>query len=157
MRTMPKLSEDLLASTGDRGHCGNCGREGETVLWREHDERDRPTETLVALCEACSDEIVEPHPRLYARVDRNQPIPGAMPICVACAHRAGLVCRSPLLKANGGPGLPVRFPQPTVGFVDYRDPKTGRRRGERMVSYRAGGQECDGRAVQTSAPGGPGA
>lgn len=108
--------------------------------WREHNEWDKPTEVLVVLCAGCSKRPINPHPRVYAFVDKWAPEPGAMALCVGCLFNDSLLCRSPLRKANGGPGLEVRFPQPDVAHVNY-----GGGRGEFKKFYKGPPTVCVGR------------
>jgi hypothetical protein len=123
---MPRLSADL-AGPRHPERCQSCGAArdlfGEPVpleRWREHNEEDRPLRVLVILCGPCARRLIDPHPRLYAPVDRWAPWPGAMPLCSDCTHREGLQCQHPDLKTNGGPGLELRFPQPSrVHFLMY--------------------------------------
>jgi hypothetical protein len=144
-KNWPKLSESL----GERspGCCQACGKsfedpDLEMVRWTEHDENDRPTSTIVVLCQACSGAIIDPHPRLYDRLERNRPIPGAMGDCVHCRHREGLACRHPVLKANGGAGLVIRSDKPSVTFVD--GVRNGRRFGYQTTTWRCA-PKCDGK------------
>ncbi len=149
-----------LTGPRDLHHCQGCGTAGvlrhgrigdspgpqpATVLraWREHDEKDQPEPLYVLLCKKCEDKIIEPHPRLYAPVDPGEPSPGVMPACIGCRFSAAVACRSPLLKANGGPGLPLRYPPPSTAFVDGRR-NDGRRFGHAIRIW-AGPVRCDGR------------
>lgn len=101
--------------------CSICGAHVDpcdlpALIYREHDERDRPTPTLVFLGHAkeCA-KALDDHPRLYSRDDGT---PGAFPrLCVGCAHRDGASCRHPDLKANGGTGLLVTFSDPLRGAI----------------------------------------
>jgi hypothetical protein len=120
-RQKPGLSETLRGPKLPRA-CQHCGggyaRGAESLLrrWRECDEWDRPTATIVILCRSCSDELIEAHPRLYIELDPNEPCPGAMEICLDCPMRDGIRCTSPLSLANGGPppGMEIRFAKPPV-------------------------------------------
>ena len=138
----PRLTETLPHC--DPGCCASCGLKDEppTVspdaddvtrrrayamhpwaleIWREHDESDKPEARYVVLCRPCSGKIIGSHPRLYARVGTHYPACGAMAICVDCKHRNGTLCTSPMLLANGGPGVTIFGPKPsTVHF--YRKP-----------------------------------
>jgi hypothetical protein len=120
--------------------CQSCGFKGEKVeksagfyaaepaqlepeltglrRWREHDQQDKPQDIIVVLCKKCSELIIEPHERLYARLSMWEPAPGAMTVCVDCTFRQGLHCSHPDLKENGGEGLILKFPTPSRGFVD---------------------------------------
>lgn len=139
----PRLTE-TLPPVEHRGKCQRCGHADIVQIWQEHNEADEPEPQYVALCRACSDEIIEPHPRLYAMLGYYEPRPGIMHTCTDCALRKGLTCTSPLLLANGGTGLPIRSPQPTVMFIDRRDPKTGKHTGCRQTQY-DGPSTCDGK------------
>lgn len=142
-KSWPRLSQ-TLPPPESREKCQRCGDRELVQIWQEHDEADRPEPVYVALCKQCSEKIIDPHPRLYARLDCYEPLPGTMHTCTDCTLRKGLTCTSPLLMANGGAGLPVRSPQPTVMFIDGRDPKTGRRFGRREMRY-DGPSTCDGK------------
>jgi hypothetical protein len=116
----PKLTERLPA--GEWGHCQKCGLGGELFtdlrVWQEHDERDRGTPAVVVLCESCS-AIIEPHPRLYRRLELDAPMPGVMHLCEGCEHREGYLCRHADLTINGGPGLEIQYPEPTRVHRNY--------------------------------------
>ena len=99
----PRLSETLDGPKNPE-LCQACGGHGDVHLWMEHDDQDKPTAVAVILCGPCSDRIIESHPRLYARLPKNSPFPGCMPVCVDCIYRDGLCCTHKLLKSNGGPG-----------------------------------------------------
>lgn len=146
-RNWPRLSHSLP----HRRHpnvCQSCGRtEPPLRRWREHDENDQPEPIVVVLCDPCAKCLIEPHPRLYGVMQFGEPLPGTMTICEDCVYRDGLACLHPLLKANGGPGLPLNFPPPTVAFVDGVDQK-GRRFGRQMTMYR-GPVHCAGRSDGT--------
>lgn len=126
---MPRLSEDL-PGTRWPGICQACdGRdrtlfpgEGKHVVtpWQEHDERDRPELICVWLCRGCSDRIIDPHPRLYARMDQweKMPFPGIMGLCEGCLWRRGPDCANPLQKRLGGSGLGIEYPRPQKMFID---------------------------------------
>lgn len=109
----PKLSVDL---TCDRHPCicqacGGDRRAGVLKMqrWIECDAHDKPTETLVFLCERCSKKLIGPHPRLYHQIYGDKPIPGAMHhLCGSCDFRRGLSCSHPDLKQNGGKGMNIR-------------------------------------------------
>lgn len=113
----PKLSEDLTGPR-DTEHCQSCGVLGaidDTLhVWSECDDADKPTRVYVVLCYGCSNRIVEPHKRLYVEQPRFIPLPGAMKLCAGCKHLESLACKSPLATFNGGPGLEVIHPKPTV-------------------------------------------
>lgn len=110
----PRLS-DTLPHLRAPDMCQQCGeREGAMFRWREHDDRDQPTETLVVLCDTC-EAIIEPHPRLYSKLQRFEPCPGSNTMCLGCKFRVELSCKHPRLKQNGGDGLPIFSPRP--GFM----------------------------------------
>lgn len=139
----PRLTTDLTGP--DRPELCRCCGDPADDLWQEHDDHDRPELRHLWLCEKCSDRIVEPHARLYTRIDRNKPAPGAMRLCVDCRHRApGGVCANPGAKANGGPGIIIRGVRGAMGFIDGQD-KRGRRWGHRFVSYPLPPGGCDGK------------
>lgn len=116
------------------GVCMQCGRAGDDVAaWQECDDADKGEPIAICLCRRCSDEIIEPHPRLYKRVPAGMPFPGVMPCCVGCKHQVNLRCR--IAKCHGGPGVHLQYEHPTVAFVDGRDAKTGRRTGWQQMVY----------------------
>lgn len=139
----PRLTEQL-AGPRSPALCQSCGDCCDLDRWREHDDADRPEARVLVLCLRCSNRLIEPHPRLYGSLDRNQPWPGCMQICVACRHRDGVGCTHPDLKANGGAGLKIMVPNPTSGFIDGTD-KAGRRWGHPFRSYPHEPRECAGR------------
>lgn len=120
MPNWPKLSE-ILNPVVNLFTCQSCGKEDRVDLppqrWQECDDDDKPTLVVVLLCKACAESIIEPHPRLYTRLHYNQPFPGVMPVCDACIHRQGPLCTHHSLRANGGPGLEMKFPQPSIALV----------------------------------------
>lgn len=125
--------------------CNVCGKPSPRLaLWREHDERDKPTKKLVFIDEGDDDHIecrkaMEAHPRLYAE---DAGLPGFFPtLCGPCRHRDGWRCRHPKLKANGGPGLLVKL-DGMNGIVCGRG---GCRSGI------TGARECEGRAITCEA------
>lgn len=123
--------------------CQACGREMfELRRWQECDENDKPTPVLVMLCERCEKRLINAHPRLYRQIDKWAPWPGAMELCVGCKFLDALACRSPLLKANGGAGLPV-----TPGASDDVHLNYGGGRGEFKKMYHSPPSKCDGREV----------
>lgn len=99
----PRLSE-TLADTGP-GCCQACGSTVGVSRWNECDEDDQPEPVAVTLCGACSDRLIEDHPRLYRQLLDDEPMPGSMPICADCPARKGVRCTSPVAGFNGGPGL----------------------------------------------------
>lgn len=123
----PRLSQTLSKAV-DRYTCQQCGARSDLpCVWQEHDECDRPETIAVTLCKVCSERIIEAHPRLYALIQAGQPFPGAMPTCQVCNHRTGLTCGHPDLKANGGSGLKLSYPEPARAFVCARGGKGGPR------------------------------
>lgn len=139
----PKLSATLPFERRPDG-CQSCGDfGGQLEYWRECDEHDRPTTTLVALCSACAKRLIEPHPRLYSQEPKNKPLPGAMPhLCLDCTHREFLTCRHPLLKANGGAGLNILCVEPLRGFADGT--RGGRRCGWQFELWSKPASGCTG-------------
>lgn len=95
------------------GHWRIVASAEQAVLttWREHGDGDEPECVFFRLCRACSDRIIEPHPRLYSSMAANEPAIGAMECCRACKYRDGLRCQNPDMKANGGPGVAIRVNQ----------------------------------------------
>jgi hypothetical protein len=122
--------------------CGSCqtgtGSRGEVSAWLEHDHNDNPEYKFLFLCARCSDEIIEPHPRLYRQMDKYEPLPGAMEICGPCKWRKEIACTNPNAQVNGGRGLKMEYPKPAVAFVD--GPKF---RGRRLI-YHGPVTACDG-------------
>ena len=142
----PKLSETLA----ERRHpdlCQRCGRDHDVSPWQEHDDHDGPTPVVVVLCLWCSEAVIEKHPRLYRELERNEPFPGVMPLCVDCEQREGVRCMSPALKANGGDGLETIGPRPVT--VHFDGTKGGRRWGCTVRTWPGRVQECAGRSVAT--------
>lgn len=114
----PKLSEELTGPKHPQ-RCQSCGGDedndpddtiGAMQYWIEHDDQDKPTRTLIILCNRCAKVLIERHPRLYAQIDRWQPHPGKELICIACKHRDGIICKEATF--NGGPGVHLMFPTP---------------------------------------------
>jgi hypothetical protein len=142
MKEWPRLSESL---THERSPvvCQACGEvEQPLAAWQEHDANDKPEPIAVVLCAACSGKLIEPHPRLYRRLERNEPFPGTMTICLDCPARDGVRCKSPLSLANGGPGLPFPMPDSTA-FVD--GVRGGRRFGRVMRMWSKEVATCKGK------------
>lgn len=158
----PRLSETLPHREPNR--CASCGARDEPPIvpadaddltrrrayalhkwkldiWREHDEADMPEHRYVVLCRDCSDKIIEPHPRLYARVGIHYPACGAMMICLDCKHRDGTRCTSPQLISNGGPGVTIFGPKPSD--VHFNRGRTGRSGWEKV--YTLPPDRCDGK------------
>lgn len=119
----PRLSADLAAERAP-GVCQSCGAshnagQEHANCYREHDDRDRPENFFLFLCDACYKHLVPPHPRLYSNVAANAPLPGCMLCCKECEFREGLLCGHPALKANGGPGLVIETSPPTVIHLNF--------------------------------------
>jgi len=88
----------------------------------EHDAWDRlPTKpVVVVLCRACGDRLIEPHPRLYTKLDAGAPFPGCMGICLDCRYREGVACSSPLARVNGGAGVELEWEkEPIAAHLNY--------------------------------------
>jgi hypothetical protein len=110
---IPRLSESLRTlSWPHRCQCCQCVNGSPLSVWQEHDDADRPELIFVVVCATCADKIIEPHPRLYRQLGRNEPAPGVLGVCQHCRHQVAGRCRSPKARANGGEGL--RFPAPDV-------------------------------------------
>lgn len=122
--------------------CGTIANELTDPLlkWNECDEYDKPTAVIVVLCGDCSKRLIDPHPRLYRPIDKWQPWPGGMDLCVGCKHLEALACKSPLLKANGGPGLALHPGASISAHLNY-----GGGRGEFKKYYKGPPTACDGR------------
>jgi hypothetical protein len=93
--------------------------------WQECDHHDRRENRVIVLCNKCSKQIIEPHPRLYHGLQANEPFPGCMDLCVDCKLRRGVSCTAPEAKANGGPGVMITITKPFGAMVDganYRGP-----------------------------------
>jgi hypothetical protein len=110
--------------------------------WRECDEFDKPTRTVVVLCAKCSKREIDRHPRLYIPVETFAPEPGIMDLCVDCRLREGVSCKSPLAKHNGGSGMAIDYPGHTVAHFNY-----GGGRGEFRKLYKGEATACAGREL----------
>jgi len=145
----PRLTE-TLPQDAPWGHCQRCRKyvygtaDGFGTIWQEHDDHDRPEPRGVVLCGPCCS-IIGPHPRLYARQQRDVPLPGVTELCRDCTHRSGYRCTHPKLTINGGPGLKIAFPRPAVALVDGI--RGGRRTGWRETIWSGPPTECEGREV----------
>lgn len=117
VRAMPRLSVDLTGPKHPE-QCQACGvsasDEVKLTRWREHDEDDIPEDVIIVLCKKCEKKLIKRHPRFYDFLLEHQPCLGCMPVCVACKFRDGVKCLHPDSKANKGPGVLLRFPQPTA-------------------------------------------
>lgn len=140
-RRKPGLSATL---TGERRPdvCQSCGKRDDLRTWSECDEWDAPQvpAVFVVLCERCSRRMIDTHPRLYLRIDRLEPRPGVMALCIGCRYRQALRCTHSSLRANGGPGLEIHFPKPEVVHLNY-----GGGRGEWKNLYPGPPTYCVGR------------
>jgi hypothetical protein len=128
-----------LAGPKHPHQCQACGGEGR-LRWQECDHRDQPELRLVVLCQACSDKLVEPHPRLYNLIHQNAPWPGCMDLCLNCAYREGISCQHPQAKANGGEGVSITVTKPARMFVD--GVRAGKRFGYHQEIYGAPPVSC---------------
>lgn len=135
----PQLSEQL---TGPKrpGVCQSCGGAGDD-RWRECDDRDGFTAIVVILCTPCASRLIEPHPRLYAQLQRHEPFPGTHDLCLPCLHRDGTICR--MSRAHGGEGL-VLAAHAMRGIVCSR----GRGGGKTYRLWTSGPDGCDKLTVE---------
>lgn len=137
----PRLSQSLRGTRAP-GSCQACsGTPSDVDAWEEHDESDRREGIAVLLCLPCSKRLIDPHPRLYRRVQAREPFPGLMDLCTGCRYRSGVDCGHPDLKRNGGAGLVITFPQPVNVHVNR-----GRGRSGWENLYMAPPRDCAGRA-----------
>ncbi len=150
----PRLTQTLRGPNRP-GECRNCGMvdHGDLTLglWQECDHEDKPEARYLWLCAKCSDQLVEPHVRLYLNPHKWAPAPGAMAICAPCQNRTGCLCVCKEAKANGGPGITITASKGLSGFWDVRD-KRGRRVGGRFTEYPAPPSACSGFSSYFSAP-----
>lgn len=120
---MKALSIDLPGRR-DFHICQACDRHmddhpSEYSRWMEHDELDRPTTTVVMLCQPCADQIIVPHERLYSPLHVYAPMPGSMMnLCQPCHYRDGLDCTHPAQFKMGGSGLLIRYPKPSLMHIN---------------------------------------
>lgn len=143
----PKLSV-FLEGPRHPECCQSCGTaEGPLRRWREHDNEDRPTPVVVVLCKRCEDRLIEKHPRLFSPLDAHEPHAGSMALCVDCIHRDGVRCT--LAQHNGGPGVLITTPKPTMIHVCRRG--KGQRSGW-MTWYPGPPKACDRREVANMIP-----
>lgn len=163
----PRLSETLPYR--EPGRCASCGlreippevdpgvdeyvrrrayalHKWQLDIWRECDWQDKPENRFVVLCRSCADKLIEPHPRLYARLGYggHEPAPGAMPLCLDCCHRDGTRCTSPMLGSNGGLGIGIGGPSPTRAHFLRRG--KGARSGWETI-YTLPRERCTGKEV----------
>jgi hypothetical protein len=142
MKPWPKLSVDLpFPRRWDA--CQGCGSREDLLRWLEHDDDDWPRPVVVVLCRSCSDRHIEPHPRLYAPLDPNMPVPGVMAVCKGCRHQDGLACTNPTARVNGGRGLEYEQPRPIISHVTYQT-RHGRR-GRWKTEFPGPVTACSGR------------
>lgn len=116
---IPRLSTTLPHAQHPR-RCQACNAVNEVWIlerWQEHDDNDLPEPVIVVLCQTCSKWLIEPHPRLYRQLQRNEPFPGVLDLCVGCRHRDGTRCTSPDLKVNGGEGVAILIKKPDTFHV----------------------------------------
>ena len=156
-REQPGLSESLTGPR-DLQYCQSCACVGildhpsgtglqrwiECDPWDRHDERS----PVVILCPSCSRRLIEPHPRLYVALAPMEPRPGAMPICIGCPHLDGVRCGCPLARINGGPGMAVKAPRPTMMHV-CRSPRS---QSGFVKLYSAWPRACTGRETLALVP-----
>jgi hypothetical protein len=128
-RQRPGLTETLPLFWRHPTRCQACGRDvpadgaPPAARWSECDAWDRKQTpaVLLVLCAECSDELVDPHPRMYLEVYARAPVTGAMALCVDCRHRGHrgdpLRCAHPDAPANGGAGLAVTIEPPHTGHI----------------------------------------
>lgn len=128
--TAPRLTD--LPGTKHPFICQNCDGSaqpgfGSGILrltvnrWQEHDHQDKPENKIIVLCEVCEKRLIKPHPRLYEKLQPNQPWPGSMAICLDCKFREGIACTHPHAKANGGAGVMITIAKPYHAMVDGRN------------------------------------
>lgn len=120
---MRKLSDEVKFQSVDTfRRCQICGYESTDIcefrMLEEHDEKDRPTPARLVVCQSDScKRVIEEHPRLYSTLQWGTGSPGCfMTLCGDCEFRRGFSCTHSDLKANGGPGLVIKFAQP-MGLV----------------------------------------
>lgn len=144
----PRLSK-TLSKARRYEFCQSCDK-GAEQTWQECDEDDIPEIIYLRLCKTCADKIIEPHPRLYIRLDEWAPAPGAMRCCIDCGNlkQGELDCRSPLLKSLGGPGLPIQQFVQSRGIMCSRGKGGGCRP---FVTY-SREPECKGKVPLTESP-----
>lgn len=137
-KPMPRLSADLKGPrTPNR--CQSCGGTLKLARWQEHDEADRPEQIVVVLCCRC-ERLIEPHPRLYAKLHNNAPWPGCMSICWPCRHRQGVECVHPLQVDKSGPGVRLAIAEPSRAHVSYTE--GGRRKGRWETIWPSKAEAC---------------
>lgn len=143
----PSILDDLKADAHP-AFCSWCGERRTFVELHRYrflgrDERETPV-VLCGFCEAS----LQSDPRrthLVPLVDA-EPLPGIDPLCIACCHRRGLRCGSPLAKLNGGPGIKFHGQRQVVSSIVRLDPWTRDRHVERREEWKPA-DWCDGRQV----------
>jgi hypothetical protein len=147
VRRLPGLSATLRYPPHP-ARCQNCGLHaaGALVRWLEHDEWDKPTRTIVVLCEPCGARLIDPHHRLYVALERNRPWTGCMGLCVRCQHRRGTSCAHPDAKVNGGPGLEIVTAEPTRMHI-YCSRNSGGRFSGWRTEWPEPARSCAGRLL----------
>lgn len=147
VRRNPGLSVTLPYAPNPT-RCQSCGEHaaGDLVRWIEGDPWDQPTDVIVVLCRPCGDRLIEPHWRLYRKLERNEPRTGCMGICVRCTWRRGTRCSHPDAKPNGGPGLEIGIARPTRMHV-YCSGRGGARRSGWVTDWPEPARSCAGRRV----------
>lgn len=117
---MPRLSQTLPPARVLYA-CQKCG--GATALhrWQECGEHDEREAILLVLCLQCADAIVGQHPRLYRRLNKWHPWPGAMAICSDCKLRDGIRCTVPKAYDEAEMAVKLTYPEPTSAMVDGTD------------------------------------
>ena len=120
---MDRLTQRALAMPRDTFcFCQLCGVRGTDItnftMLQECDDNERPEPgNYLIRCKSpeCYD-IVNNHPRLYMYVPWGQGEAGAlMLLCGGCGARKGnFTCTSSNLKKNGGKGLVVFQPRPSI-------------------------------------------
>lgn len=121
--------------------CQRCGSRELKKLsrWIEHDHNDQVEYKWLVLCERCGDEVIAQHPRLYKQVQRFEPLPGCMTVCIDCRHRDGVLCKCPMAQINGGPGMEYDTKPYAFAFVD------GPRFRGRVAMYEKPVSKCTGK------------
>lgn len=122
--------------------CGIAGQGTPVTGWREADEWDQFSDdsAVVMLCAKCSDRLIEPHARLYKRLEPLGPFPGVMDICLACIHRTGTTCTNKQLLRHGGAGIRLGGMSGSRCHLNY-----GGGRGEFKTLWSTPPSRCSGR------------
>ncbi len=148
---MPRLSAEVPLH--DLSECNECGDLGSVrdplAVWQECDEADVSEDIYLVLCRRCSDRLIPDHPRLYHRMVRHQPAPGAMPICTNCRWHAGTLCQHPRSKARGGPGVRLDGPGAQWTSMQVRGAH-GRREHRTGILYVGPVWGCDQKVLNPS-------